>query len=96
MERRPRRRRRAGRTAWPVSPLEHVGGDRFGGRGVRDYLALIASRPASRFWLLTALAFLGVTWSQEGVTGALIALAIAGAVVFPLGYLWWRRWGPPA
>jgi hypothetical protein len=55
-----------------------------------------AIRSQSQFGLrcVVLVAFALSVWSRNGAMQALVTLGLAVFAVFPLGYLWWRRWGP--
>jgi hypothetical protein len=77
----------------PVNRPRRARGQRPGARGVQDYQRAIRAQPANGFYVVMTLCFLVSVWTQSGATGAASVLAVDLAVVFPLGYLWWRRWG---
>jgi hypothetical protein len=62
-------------------------------RRVADYLRTIGTSPGFEWRLLSFAFFFSAMYMREGWR---TALPVAGAVVlmFPLGFLWWRRWGP--
>lgn len=59
-----------------------------------DYFRTIGTTPGFELRLLSCAAIFTATYLRDGWRTTLLA-AIAGLlIVFPLGFLWWRRWGP--
>ncbi len=59
------------------------------------FFGAIRRKPGNALWAGTCLAFLAATWADRGVESAAITMGILAVLIFPCGYLWWRRWGPP-
>ena len=64
-------------------------------RDLKGFYFAVVHKPGAAFWLIASAAFLLSSWRTSGSSAALITLAIIILGIFPLGYLWWRRWGPP-
>lgn len=62
-------------------------------RTPRAYWRMLRTRPGNIFSLCAVIVFLATAWRSEGVAAGLIALLVSLIVVFPFGYLWWRRFG---
>jgi hypothetical protein len=64
-------------------------------RDLKGFYFAVIHKPGAALWLIASAAFLFSSWRTNGASAAFITLAIVILVIFPLGYLWWRRWGPP-
>lgn len=62
-------------------------------RTVGDYWHMLVTRPGNRARLIATISFLVATWLAKGTSTGLITLGLAVIIVFPLGFLWWRRFG---
>lgn len=54
---------------------------------------MLVTRPGNRARLIATIAFLVATWLAKGMSTGLITLGLAVFIIFPLGFLWWRRFG---
>lgn len=64
-------------------------------RNLKGFYFAIVHKPGASLWLSATILFLISTWRSNGASNALITVAIIVLIGYPLGYLWWRRWGPP-
>ena len=65
-----------------------------GSRGVSDYFGAI--RSDNRGWLgfVSIVAFAVGLWITKGFASFALAVGVSVLIVFPIGFLWWKRWGP--
>jgi hypothetical protein len=63
------------------------------GRGIADYFRAIANRPGFQMRLASCICFATAGLMRRDSKGV-FALVAGLLIVFPLGYVWWRWWGP--
>lgn len=58
---------------------------------VNGYWRMLGARPGNRLWVIAAICSATVAWRSEGTVAVLVAIVLASVVVFPIGFLVWRR-----
>lgn len=78
----------------PISLGSRSAGNVSAQRGVGDYFDAIRSKKHGWLQLATLVSFAGGVWVTKGLVSLAVAAAAAAVLVFPVGFFWWRRWGP--
>ena len=87
------RRQRRSTNVPPWLEVSDLDRPRRRGRGVADYVRAIRRQAGFEWRLLSVAAVTASTFLHSTKTGA-ITLGLCFIALFPVGYLWWRRWGP--